>query len=119
MNDLDENIGYIRILIEKITKMIFVLFQGSFWSILGIQNQFFDIESSKFYEISQKNVFDRKNNLLIENSISLFKNMNKPKKQWNKHQNTSKTPKSCQKTLVPVMYKVGHQRKRMKFDETS
>ena len=40
--------------------------------ILGIQNQFFDIEHSNFYEFYNF-VFDLKIDVLIEKSISRFK----------------------------------------------
>ena len=40
-------------------KSIFFLLRGSFYIILGIQNQFSGIQNSKFYEILH-NFFDQK-----------------------------------------------------------
>ena len=65
---LDQNIGFIWLFIEKLKKTsIFFLLRGSFYIILGIQNQFSGIQNSKFYEILH-NLF------LIKKSIFIYKN---------------------------------------------
>ena len=57
----------------------FILFWGSFGVVLGIENQFFVIDKSKFQNL-EKIFVDRKIDFLIEKSILRLKNAKNIKK---------------------------------------
>ena len=68
MTVLDEHISFTRNLIEHVFLFMLVIFQGSFWDILLIEDQLFVIEKSKFYEMLHL-LFDFGIEFLIEKSI--------------------------------------------------
>ena len=66
--------------------------------MLGIQNQFFDIENSKFYVFLQKKI-DLEIDFLIEKSISGLK---KNRKNLEKHGKIAKSAENANLPRIPV-----------------